>query len=56
MSSEKPPAFLSRASLSFEALETLEKKQTQTDREFSGDVAALLELWAERRKEEIKGD
>lgn len=43
------------AAFSFEALETLEKQETQTDREFSDDIAVLSGLWAEKLKEQ-KGD
>lgn len=43
------------AAFSFEVLETLEKKETQTDREFSDDIAVLRGLWAEKLKEQ-KGD
>ncbi len=35
---------------SFEVLETLKKKDTQTDREFAEDVAVLLQLWTEKLK------
>lgn len=38
------------AGFSFEVLETLQKKDTQTDREFSDDVAILFEIWAEKLK------
>ncbi len=44
------------AAFSFEVLETLEKKETQTDREFSDDIAILNALWAEKLKESIKDD
>ena len=33
----------------FEILEEIEKKETQTPREFSEDVSALLELWNEKQ-------
>ena len=33
---------------SFEALEELEKKNTQTDREFAEDLEVLLSLWLEK--------
>lgn len=33
----------------FEVLEEIEKKETQTPREFSEDVSALLELWKEKQ-------
>lgn len=35
----------------FEVLEEIEKKETQTPREFSEDVSALLELWKEKPSE-----
>ncbi len=35
----------------FEILEEIEKKETQTSREFLEDVAALLELWNEKQGE-----
>lgn len=38
------------SAFSFEALETLEKKDAQTDREFSDDIAVLLQLWTEKLK------
>jgi hypothetical protein len=31
-----------------EILETLEKKETQTDREFADDIKTLKELWVEK--------
>ncbi|AIF52943.1 GIY-YIG nuclease family protein [Pelosinus sp. UFO1] len=37
---------------SFEILEKIEKKETQTTREFSDDVNTLLELWIEKRNGE----
>lgn len=43
------------AAFSFEVLEEIEKKETQTDREFSDDVAVLLELWSEKLKGPVKG-
>lgn len=36
------------AAFSFEVLETLEKKEAQSDREFSEDIGVLFELWAEK--------
>ncbi|WP_085832399.1 GIY-YIG nuclease family protein [Clostridium merdae] len=35
----------------FEILEEIEKKETQTSREFLEDVAALLEMWNEKQGE-----
>lgn len=39
----------SAAGFTFEILEEIEQKETQTPREFSEDVAALLELWMEKQ-------
>jgi hypothetical protein len=36
------------SSFSFEILEEIHKKETQSDREFADDVATLLELWTEK--------
>ena len=33
---------------SFEVFETLEKKETQSDREFAQDIDTLLALWTEK--------
>lgn len=41
-------------SFSLQVLEELEKKDTQTDREFADDVQALLELWKEKEQMEIQ--
>jgi len=38
------------AAFSFEVLETLEKKDTQTDREFLDDVSVLFEIWTKKMK------
>ncbi len=44
------------SAFSFEVLEEIEKKEAQTDREFSDDVAVLLELWSEKLKGKTKGE
>ena len=44
------------SAFSFEVLEEIEKKEAQTDREFSDDVAVLLELWTEKLKGQTKGE
>lgn len=44
------------SAFSFEVLEEIEKKEAQTDREFSDDVAILLELWSEKLKGQTKGE
>lgn len=36
------------AAFSFEVLETLEKKEAQSDQEFSEDIDILYQLWAEK--------
>lgn len=36
------------AAFSFVVLEEMKRIETQTEREFSDDVAALLELWTEK--------
>lgn len=35
----------------FEILEELEKKESQTDREFDQDLQTLLDLWHEKWKD-----
>jgi hypothetical protein len=40
-------------SFSFEILEEIEKKKTQTDDEFLEDVNTLLELWTEKLKVKV---
>ena len=37
------------ASFSFEVLEEIRKGKDQTDKEFLDDIAALYEMWLERR-------
>ena len=38
-------------SFSLTVLETLEKKETQTEQEFAEDIAVLLNLWTEQRRQ-----
>lgn len=38
------------SAFTFETLEELQKKETQTQREFSDDIQVLLELWIEKQK------
>ncbi|GLC81661.1 GIY-YIG nuclease family protein [Lacrimispora brassicae] len=42
------------SAFSFEILEEIQKKETQTEREFSDDVNTLLEMWTEKLIEERK--
>ena len=42
------------AGFTFEILEEIKKKETQTPREFSEDISALLELWNEKQGERIR--
>ncbi|WP_303870987.1 GIY-YIG nuclease family protein [Acetobacterium wieringae] len=39
-------------SFSFVVLEEIEKSEAQSEREFSDDVAILLEIWIDKQKEE----
>lgn len=39
------------SSFSFEILEEIQKKETQSEREFADDVTTLLEMWTEKLKE-----
>jgi hypothetical protein len=38
------------SAFSFKILEEIQKKETQTEREFSDDVNTLLEIWSEKLK------
>ncbi|WP_077611243.1 GIY-YIG nuclease family protein [Clostridium sp. Marseille-P2415] len=42
------------SAFSFEILEEIQKKETQTEREFSDDVNTLLEIWTEKLMERGK--
>lgn len=40
-------------SFSFEVLEELKRKETQTEREFADDLGVLLELWQEKSEQGV---
>ncbi|HWP51232.1 MAG TPA: GIY-YIG nuclease family protein [Clostridia bacterium] len=42
------------SAFSFEIIEAIEKKEEQTDREFSDDVAVLLQMWSEKLLNQTK--
>ena len=42
------------SAFSFEIMEEIQKKETQTEREFSDDVNTLLEMWTKKLMEERK--
>lgn len=42
------------AAFSFSVLETLTKKETQTDAEFREDLGVLLELWTEKTQSDTQ--
>ncbi len=49
---KKDWALFGPESFVFDVLEEIQKKETQTNKEFASDVAVLLELWLEKTKEE----
>lgn len=42
-------------SFSFTVLETLVKKETQTEQEFADDIGVLLEMWMEKHQRDVEG-
>jgi hypothetical protein len=42
-------------SFSFNVLESLTKKETQTEQEFAEDIGVLLEMWMEKHQRDAEG-